>query len=78
MGTQSKKKSYDKKFKADKKTVSSISINQIGKMNRKFIDISINEKPATLQIDAAADISVISENMSKFEFGIFTNRNITK
>lgn len=42
--------------------VTSVSIHQID-INRKFIDIQINSKPAKLQIDSAADISIISHSL---------------
>lgn len=55
------KESNDTKSKSGKKNVSKISINQIEKMNRKYIDILINGNQVALQIDTAADISVISK-----------------
>lgn len=39
-----------------------MSINQID-YNRKYIDIQINSQPVKLQIDSAADISIISRNL---------------
>lgn len=51
------------KYKNDKssnRTIKSICVNQINSSDRKFIDILINNQPIQLQIDSAADVTVIS------------------
>lgn len=45
-----------------KPKVTSVSMNQIN-LNRKYIDIQINSQTARLQIDSAADITIISRNL---------------
>lgn len=52
--------SKSKNDKSSNRTVKSICINQINSTDRKFIDILINQQQIQLQIDSAADVTVIS------------------
>lgn len=47
---------------SNKTKVSNIKIHQISKKKRKFIDVQFNNDPIQLQIDSAADATVISKS----------------
>lgn len=64
-GDQSKPKK-DKQNKQSKQgKVNSICVNQINSSDRKFINVSINDQPIQLQIDSAADVTVVSRKTCK-------------
>lgn len=49
-----------------KTKISSVLVHQINsKAERKYIDIEIDDKPIRLQVDTAADVSIISKGMTK-------------
>lgn len=68
--------SKPKKDKQSNRKVNSICVNQINSSDRKFIDITINSKPIQLQIDSAADVTVISQETCDNLGLIYTKTNL--
>lgn len=57
--------SKDRNEKQSRRKINSICVNQINSSDRKFIDLFINNQPIQLQIDSAADVTVISRDSCK-------------